>query len=255
MKKAIVLAAVILSAVSGYCQQATEKDKQIYYDCMEWQTTIPWKTLSKEEVQAKNKEFAGRYGLSDGQLLDVLGRVRNTPLTDREKGIVKELKDEICVYGRKPAEDPVLKVCREFSAKKGIRLGEVLYLWSRSGCYRLSPGELELYYEQLEWAETLHWENIPKDNWEAKEEEFVNREGFSLEQFYDIGERVSHTPLSAKEEEVAQELKQRLSAYGKNVPDDVRRKACKELSAKYGMRLGQVLDVYNVAILGITRKE
>jgi DNA-binding CsgD family transcriptional regulator len=260
MKKIIIFVIFFLMSACAYCQQATEKEKEIYYVWREWQNTVSWDTLSKEETEAKNKEFASRYGLTPTQIIYLALLVREAPLTDKEKEITKELQERICVYGRKPPEDIALKVCKELSEKHRIRLGEALYLWDRTGCYQLTADELKLYYDYVEWTDTLPWETMSEsEDWEAdfeaKEHEFLKGKGITSKELSDIEDRAEHTPLSARELEVAQELKTRLSSYGKDVPDDVRRKVCKEVAQRYGMRLGEIFNVFDVAILGFNREE
>lgn len=133
-----------------------------------------------------------------------------------------------------------------------------LFLVASAAFAQLTDREKNIYYDFQEWFNTVQWETQASQDldaaWEelsVKEDEYLKGKGLTREQFYNIEEKVNHTPLSAEERQVALELKTNLASYGKEVPDDVHKKVCSELSKKYGMRPGEVFDVYNAAILEI----
>jgi len=120
-------------------------------------------------------------------------------------------------------------------------------------CQALTENEWNIYYDGVETELSLP-DNLTDKEIEVKNEEFCRSRGITLREFNDIMEAAilgrPDAPLTDQESKVAGELKARLSSYGGKPPRRVLYDACREVSAKYGMRPGKAADIYYWATAG-----
>lgn len=112
----------------------------------------------------------------------------------------------------------------------------------------LGEEELKIFYEEVAWelnmVQDTQEEGMPEAKEAEKIREFASQYGLTREQLEDIMARGYNMPLTSREQEVASELKQTISALGASpLPNDVVG-ICRELADKYGMSFGQVGSIY-----------
>ncbi len=109
-------------------------------------------------------------------------------------------------------------------------------------CQELTSDELKIFYDAAEYEISIAEQVLAGDDDAiAKAEGFASRYGLTYEELTDLVDRGSGMSLTATEEQVARELRERLSdPKGEEMhsADDIR--VMKELANKYGMPLGQV---------------
>ncbi len=107
-------------------------------------------------------------------------------------------------------------------------------------CQELTSNELKIFYDATEYQ--LKAQASGSGNLSAQD--FASQYGLTEEQLEDVMTRGWGIPLNATEEEVADELKKRLSSPGGEnmTPDDMN--IMKELANKYSMSLGQVGSIF-----------
>ena len=108
-------------------------------------------------------------------------------------------------------------------------------------CQELTSNELKIFYDASEYSLKAQ---IEGNNSDSLPQDFASQYGLTEEQLEDVMIRGWGIPLNATEEEVADELKKRLSGpKGEQMtPDDM--DIMKELADKYGMSLGQVGSIF-----------
>lgn len=110
-------------------------------------------------------------------------------------------------------------------------------------CQELTSNELKIFYDAAEYEiniaeQVLAGNNVSLDSLPGG---FASRYGLTDEGLTDLVDRGERMPLTSTEEQVARELRERLSnPTGEEMhsADDIR--VMKELANKYGMPLGQV---------------
>lgn len=121
--------------------------------------------------------------------------------------------------------------------KMRIMITAAIFLCAPLGyCQELSDWELGIFYDEAEW-ELTHYEDTAVEDWEAITQQFLNQKGITREQMEDIRERGLKMSFATAEEQVAQELKIKITEY---MTLEQRMAILNDLANKYGMSRGQV---------------
>ncbi len=113
-------------------------------------------------------------------------------------------------------------------------------------CQELTDQELKIFYDAAEYEVSIAEQVLAGDDvsLDSLPKGFASRYGLTDEELTDLVDRGSRMPLSAKEEEVADELEKRISVSieKERTLDDIN--IMKELANKYGMSIGQVGSIF-----------
>lgn len=110
-------------------------------------------------------------------------------------------------------------------------------------CQELTSNELKIFYDAAEYEiniaeQVLAGNDVSLDSLPG---EFASRYGLTDEGVRDLVDRGERMPLTSTEEQVARELRERLSnPNGEEMYSADNIRVMKELANKYGMPLGQV---------------
>ncbi|MBM3249315.1 MAG: hypothetical protein FJZ09_00505 [Candidatus Omnitrophica bacterium] len=121
---------LILCLSLAYCQELTEKEKQVFYEVVEWEMESA-ADMSDEEAEDAARGIAAKHGISYEQLQDVMTRGYNMPLTAQEEKVADEIKKRLSACGEYPETDILVKVCSEAAAKYRMPTGQAVSTYFR----------------------------------------------------------------------------------------------------------------------------
>lgn len=127
-----VLAGLFLAPGISYCQQLTDKEKEIFYQVVEWEMKLP-EGLPREEAENAGRKIATDLGITYEQLQDIMQRGYSAPLDEREEEVAQELENMLSVYGEYPPMDKIAGASSELAAKYRMTVGQVESIYFRSG--------------------------------------------------------------------------------------------------------------------------
>jgi len=97
----------------------------IFYEAIERLYSLP-EGSSEEEGHRILREVAYQYGLTYGEINDILDRVWEQDLTDYEWDIIDELEDRLDMLPEGAPEEEYDRIYREIARKYGISMN-ILY--------------------------------------------------------------------------------------------------------------------------------
>ena len=122
MKKIISLLALlsfILSASAVYSKDVNDWERKMYYEVTDRVYQLP-KNYSKEQYQSLIRSFAEENGLSYSEMMDIIDRVWDQYLTDREFKIIEDLYDEMSYLPKDAPDAAYDKVYHKIASKYGV---------------------------------------------------------------------------------------------------------------------------------------
>ena len=128
MGRGVVASAAVFSlcllAGTAYCQELTEREKQIFYDGAELEMSITSEMLEGNQ-QIEFAQVIGRYGITEEQLDDIIERGRKMPLSAEEERVAQDIREKLSPLPAGPLTEAELRILRDLSLKHGMRLGQV----------------------------------------------------------------------------------------------------------------------------------
>jgi len=128
MKRGIllILCVILLMLVSAaYGQTVTGWERKVYYEAIERLYSLP-EGSPDEEGHRILREVAYQYGLTYGEINDILDRVWEEDLTDYEWDIIDELEDRLDMLAEGAPDEEYDRIYREIARKYGITVN-ILY--------------------------------------------------------------------------------------------------------------------------------
>ena len=109
-------------------------------------------------------------------------------------------------------------------------------------CRELTSNELKIFYDAAEYQLKAQTSG---NNSDSLAQDFASQYGLTEDELADLMTEGYRIPLNATEEQVAEELKKRLSSpRGEKMMTSDDMNIMKELANKYGMSLGQVGSIF-----------
>ncbi len=115
----VVFLSFILSIPAAYCKDVNDWERKMYYEVTDRVYQLP-KDYSKEQYQSLIRSFAEEKGLSYSEMMDIIDRVWDQYLTEREVEIAEELWDEISYLPKNSSEAAYDEVYRKIAKKYGV---------------------------------------------------------------------------------------------------------------------------------------
>ena len=115
----LVFLSFILSIPAAYCKDVNDWERKMYYEVTDRVYQLP-KNYSKKQYQSLIRSFAEEKGLGYSEMMDIIDRVWDQDLTDREFKILEDLYDEMSYLPNNAPDADYDEIYRKIARKYGV---------------------------------------------------------------------------------------------------------------------------------------
>lgn len=130
----IIIAAVLLLASLGYCQELSDQELGIYYGAawealqIEYQLGMDPSDEDGERATARMQLFLSQNGITEEGLHGIIERGNNMPFTAAEENLAQDMNAEITDY---LTSEQIMSKLYDLADRYGMNIGQVSSVFTR----------------------------------------------------------------------------------------------------------------------------